>query len=419
MNFKYMAAFNSKITFLIIFFTFSICQAQSGWIHQQSGVSVDSLRSVRFINSQTGWIAGTNGIILKSTNGGNNWNTVKAGISWDLYSISLISDSIIFACGENGIIIKSTNSGFSWNNLSSGVNVRLNSIIFLNSLTGFSAGFEGVILKTINGGDSWTILSSGTDIQLNSVFFTSPYKGWSAGYGGIFNTSDGGSSWQPQFIDGSLVLNSIYFTDSLHGWSAYYDNNTFGPENVRTTSGGLEWINYSMNNSYSISVFFTDNIKGWSSGYYGMINFSTDGGVTWTNQSSGTSEHLNSVYFSNAYTGWCVGNSGIILKTTSAGVLTNFSDTENHIPEDFILEQNYPNPFNPSTIISYTIKSEDFVSLIVCDIQGKEVFVLINEKQRPGDYKVKFDPDNLSSGIYLYRLSAGSNSETKKMVLIR
>ena len=407
-----------SLILILLIFIFRSCLSQTGWINQISGTT-DSLRSVKFLNSLTGWTAGTNGSILKTTNGGSNWQTSNAGITNDLYSVFVVSDSVLFAAGENGIIIKSTDSGISWQILNSGVNVRLNSIWFVNSFTGFSSGFDGKILKSTNAGENWSILNSGTDIQLNSVFFVTPLKGWTAGYGGIFNTSDGGNSWSPQFIDGSLVLNSIFFSDSLHGWSAYYDNNTFGPENVRTTTGGFEWRNHSMNNSYSISVFFADSNKGWSSGYYGKINFSSDGGTSWTTQKSGTTEHLNSVYFSDSLTGWITGNSGVILKTTNGGILTEISFNANEKSGDFILDQNYPNPFNPSTVISYSLNSDQFISLKVYDAKGNEISVLKNKFERKGRYNITFNSPDLPSGIYYYRFIAGDQSISKKMLLIR
>ena len=93
---------------------------------------------------------------------------------------------------------------------------------------------------------------------------------------------------------------------------------------------------------------------------------------------------------------------------------------------EFRLEQNYPNPFNPSTTIEYTIPNSElgdrnsvFVSLIVYDILGREVAALINEPQKPGIYKVEFNSCRLSSGIYFSKLSAGSFTSTKKMIILK
>ena len=85
----------------------------------------------------------------------------------------------------------------------------------------------------------------------------------------------------------------------------------------------------------------------------------------------------------------------------------------------FKLEQNYPNPFNPITNISFVIGEPGFVSLKVYDILGNEIAELVNEYKSAGDYKLKFDGKNLSSGIYYYRLNEGIYTEIKRMVLLK
>jgi len=81
--------------------------------------------------------------------------------------------------------------------------------------------------------------------------------------------------------------------------------------------------------------------------------------------------------------------------------------------------QNYPNPFNPTTVIQYSVPKLEKVDLRVYDVVGKEVAVLVNEYKTPGKYEIPFDGTNYSSGIYFYKLSASSFTETKKMVLIK
>ena len=89
------------------------------------------------------------------------------------------------------------------------------------------------------------------------------------------------------------------------------------------------------------------------------------------------------------------------------------------VPEKFKLSQNYPNPFNPSTKIKYQIATSNPVSLKIYDVLGNEVATLVNEIQSTGNYEVTFDASSLSSGTYFYRLSTGSLTEVKKMILIK
>jgi hypothetical protein len=85
----------------------------------------------------------------------------------------------------------------------------------------------------------------------------------------------------------------------------------------------------------------------------------------------------------------------------------------------FQLEQNYPNPFNPDTKIQYQVSSNSQVSLKVFDVLGNEVATLVNEEKPAGNYEVEFNASQLSSGVYFYKLTAGSFTDTKKMILLR
>lgn len=88
-------------------------------------------------------------------------------------------------------------------------------------------------------------------------------------------------------------------------------------------------------------------------------------------------------------------------------------------PDKFILNQNYPNPFNPSTILSYTLKSDQNVKLTVYNLVGQSVEVLVDEYQTAGEYWYTFDATNLPAGIYLYKLQAGEYSSVKRMTLVK
>ncbi|GEM_PF-2008450 len=89
------------------------------------------------------------------------------------------------------------------------------------------------------------------------------------------------------------------------------------------------------------------------------------------------------------------------------------------LPEEFRLLQNYPNPFNPSTTIKFQTPTPGFVSLKVFDVLGREVARLVNSEMKPGSHSVEWNALNVPSGVYFYRLQAGSFSETKKLVLLR
>ena len=98
---------------------------------------------------------------------------------------------------------------------------------------------------------------------------------------------------------------------------------------------------------------------------------------------------------------------------------SNVSVVNINRPLNFELSQNYPNPFNPSTKIEFSIPDNEFVTIKVYDVLGNEVKTLINEKKAAGSYEVNFSADNLSSGVYYYKIQAGNFVKTNKMMLLK
>jgi surface protein/predicted outer membrane repeat protein len=105
------------------------------------------------------------------------------------------------------------------------------------------------------------------------------------------------------------------------------------------------------------------------------------------------------------------------LLITSSGMdgFTELGD----LPKSFTLKQNYPNPFNPTTVISYELPQSADVRLEVYDIAGRQVATLVNGQVAAGRHRVNFNASNLSSGVYLYRLEAGSQVMTKKLTILK
>jgi endo-1,4-beta-xylanase len=98
---------------------------------------------------------------------------------------------------------------------------------------------------------------------------------------------------------------------------------------------------------------------------------------------------------------------------------TGVKEIASVLPTSYNLEQNYPNPFNPSTTIQYSITHTTNVTLKVFDMLGREVQTLVNTQQAPGQYSVTLKAQNLGSGVYFYRINAGTFTETKKLMLLK
>jgi hypothetical protein len=120
-------------------------------------------------------------------------------------------------------------------------------------------------------------------------------------------------------------------------------------------------------------------------------------------------------------------NTSYVYAGTDSGVwrrplsemITSVEPTSNELPSSFSLYQNYPNPFNPSTTIMYQLPNQSHVTLKVFDVLGREVATLVNQMESPGYKQVTFNANAFPTGIYTYRLTAGSFVQTKKMILIK
>jgi Secretion system C-terminal sorting domain len=162
--------------------------------------------------------------------------------------------------------------------------------------------------------------------------------------------------------------------------------------------------------------FLTFNIDSDSYGYYSEFNdwtfqsYNLQAGkhvLKWIYQNSGpNTDNAQGIWLDN------------IFFPTNAAHFTSVESSEN-IPITFNLFQNYPNPFNPSTTINFVIPQSSFVNLKVYDVLGKEVATLIDEYKQAGKYETEFNAANLPSGVYFYKLQAGSFISTKKMILLK
>jgi Secretion system C-terminal sorting domain len=155
------------------------------------------------------------------------------------------------------------------------------------------------------------------------------------------------------------------------------------------------------------------------------LQFLLDNGIPATNRTSSYRIGVNGLgWYNRADPNYSSGRTPTqenLLLTASIAVPTAVIETppQPNVPRQFELAQNYPNPFNPVTTIKFQLPSKEFVTLKVYDIIGREVATLVDGLKDAGSHDVKFDASNLPSGVYLYRITAGTYIETKKLVLIK
>jgi photosystem II stability/assembly factor-like uncharacterized protein len=356
------------------------------------------------------------GAFVKSTNSGLTWTNVTNfdTTSGFLLDIQFFNESTGYACADSGSfgnsrILRTTNGGINWQTIYLEPQIILYNINFIDVNTGFACGFSsvtspgGFIFKTTNAGANWTKRSFlyPSVNEIKDICFLNSTTGIAVAQAGegtalvkIYKSTNTGTTWDSITTFGNFLPESINFvtgtgTALITGWidsSMLYVNYT-----LKTTNYGSTWVRKRIyaNNQLIIKSSLVD-----------QNNWYIGGGD----------------YTSTA----------IVLKSTNGGgvFITQISNT---VPDKFELFQNYPNPFNPTTKIKFDISSklvgQTFLS--VYDIQGRKIQTLINEQLQPGSYEVTFDArqpglgSNLSSGLYFYQLRTDNFVDSRKMLMIK
>lgn len=389
----------------------------TSWIPQSTGVT-EYFFSVFYIDENIGWIAGGSGIILKTTDGGINWTSQSIGTN-SVRDIYFVNTDTGWVVGDGGKIFNSTDGGTNWNSQVSGTIQGLRSVYFLNPNLGFISGGMGTILRTTDGGTNWVNQTSGNTYQLSSIFFVNSVSGWIVGeHGTILYTSDGGINWLQQSSPTGGWLHSVFFTDNNIGWISGYDGAI-----LSTLNGGVpvELIYFIANSSQTnINLQWQTatetNNKGFEVQRKKECNvFESIGFV----EGKGTTTEQHSYTYSD--NNISSGKYYYRLKQVDYDGSYKYSNIINISVSSslFSLNQNYPNPFNPSTKIKYSIPHYSFVQIKIFDILGNEIKTLIKGEKPAGNYEADFNAIELPSGIYIYRLTAGSYSASRKMILLK
>lgn len=431
----------SFIIFFIILPIISLCRnlysSENYWI-RTNNLTTQVLRNCFFINNNTGWVSGDSGTIIKTTNGGNDWNFQNSGIFNSIESIFFLNERLGWATAwelfpdstkfPGTMILKTTNGGSNWiSSMFPDTNSFLRTILFLDSLKGFVGGFPSALARTTNNGVNWIDVEIDTTSQIYypilNIAFLNEQIGFACGgsrdiAGVIWKTTNSGIRWSDTVVGPEPLTDLGVIDDSK--LMAVGGDFEYGVSYVRTQNQGVNW-QYSTLDIFGVAtaVDFRTQTEGWISVTSAQkLVYTLNSGNNWISISTPDNTFINDIFFSDSLNGWAVGNEGVILRYNPIKVGT-FQNYEKINPEAFILYQNYPNPFNPLTIINYQLPMNNYVTLIVYDALGKEVARLINLKQNAGNYQVEFDGGNLPSGVYFYELKVAGHSQVRKMLLLK
>lgn len=292
---------------------------------------------------------------------------------------------------------------------------------FINDNTGWvTSYFPNSVYKTTNGGLNWINLPSISISLAWGIDFLNENTGFVGdAFGGIYKTTNGGDNWITYNTSTNNWIADFSFIDNQTGFAVGELHSIF-----KTTNTGETWdqINASSNGSFYDIEFIKNGSNlptiGYTVGTHQALYRTSDGGKNWYPMVSPTSNNLNEVKFINNYTGYIVGDLVTILYTTKGGS-TFVTNSSNNVPEKYSLHQNSPNPFNNSTVISFDVKKNANVKIVIYDITGKEMETLINDYYQAGTYKITSWFGDYTSGVYFYKLVTDGYSETKKMVLVK
>jgi len=351
-----------------------------------SGFSSSLITSLAI--SGTDFFAGTHDGLLRSTDSGTHWKRVDSSFSNSSITSLTISGTVILAATYDGLY-RSTNNGTTWEQANSGLPSvpyyprAINFSVVGSKIFAGSSSPATIFLSTDNG-SSWTDIGNEGIEPLSGISSIASVNAnlFATTYYGIYISTNNGSSWTAVNVDPTSLVNSSL---AVSGTNLFVGN--------------------------AKGVFMSSNYgQTWEDINAGFPKFSLNNIVP-------ASSNIRTLFISGI--NLFAGTNGIGVWRRALSEITGVNENGDELPKKYALEQNYPNPFNPSTTFSFSISSESFISLKVFDILGSEVATIISQEMPAGKHSHQWNASSLSSGVYFYRLQAGSFIETKKLVLLR
>jgi photosystem II stability/assembly factor-like uncharacterized protein len=448
----------------------------ANWSRQTSNTS-QRLYGVAFTDINNGWVVGWGGTVLHTTDGGVNWQSINFGTIADIYHISF-SDSIHGSiAGWNGEIFVTSNGGQNWQLTQLLSNRNLYGVEFADTLTGFAVG-NGIIEKTTDGGTSWIDQTEGIQSSWRNVIATKPgaidstqqviicahFDDTSEQPDVLAPGADDNGSGTVGVMEAARIFVGLPFRKTLKfclwtgeeqgllGSAAYAsdararNDNIIGVFNYDMISwdgnsdGSIELHCGIMPSSINLGNIFrnvvtdyniqlspdiitngstnrSDHASFWNNNYPAMLgieDFSSDFNPYYHT----TGDNMTHI-MPDFYTEYVKAGIGAVATLAGADTASVSVNEPHQLPNSFILHQNYPNPFNASTSISFSLPAKTQINLAVYNLLGQKVATLFDGPADAGAHNITWNAADLSSGIYLYRLTAKDFSAVGRMLLIK
>ncbi len=307
-----------------IFISSQIISAQTNWKVNRAKGDGD-LVAVFFTSTDKGWIAGDDGYLAWTSDGGRNWTKQDIGTTETINEIYFRNDDNGYLVAGKKLFI-TKNGGRNWQEtkIYKASDFRVGSpeflsIRFADKKRGIVIGsvlnkenlvIDSLVMRTEDGGESWQRVFVPSKKELYHLDFVGSSLCWIVGDEGMILVSyNGGASFQMQKSGTTMDLYNVDFRDAKEGYIVGSKGTI-----LRTDNGGETWEN--IKTIYPVTfmrVDFADDKNGVIVGYDGTILRSTDKGKTWAKKSSGTKDNLYGLFFSKK-TGWAVGANGVIIE---------------------------------------------------------------------------------------------------------
>ena len=301
----------------------------STWESLETDYPEATYRDVEFINASHGWVVGISnsstsmgGIILYTEDSGNSWETQLLDDDQLFRQIEVIDSKTAWVTGL-GCLFFTIDAGKSWESSSvAGGLSTMSTVEFLNETYGLTATMR-VLYRMNDSGQTWQpVVGWDVDDNPRNIQFLTERDVWAIGYNGIYHSQDGADTWEKVFEEGGWSLSLL---DLNNGWAVsddglfhLSDNDTW---EKRIVPGRLP--SFRLQPPYSTDIQFIDSQNGWIVGKEIPVMHTSDGGVTWYEQTGayGHSSRLMAVHFIDEVHGWTVGYDGCILRTSGGNNL--------------------------------------------------------------------------------------------------
>ena len=412
------------------------------WKDISQGLSQINVQSCTVVDEKVVYAGVENIGIEKTTDGGLTWNILIKDRSSQAGTVvvSRMNSEIIYTNAfikEAGLSI-STDGGISWQTRPYPRSTFYRFSVSSNDCTIYGDAIVGDtngliisgLIKSSDAGLSWGTVDIGisgvnaiekiiVDPSDNETVYILAWIRGTSNRDVLLKSSDGGNHWKE-------LADSVasFFLNQQNPEYLYYNNESFtdpsffissnGGETFQRITGNLQIKSLSADPKREGTVFALTYEGTFVSRNYGYSwdGFPTlDGNVNLTSIQAVSADDSSTVLFCGT-----AGKGILVLRTDR--VLSVGKQVSTHLKE-YMLAQNYPNPFNPSTNITFILPKKSFVSLKIYDLLGREVATLISNDLLAGSYTRTWNAEQLSSGVYFYRLQAGTFTETKKLILLK